>query len=177
MRLSRVTLTVALALLASMAIAEIEKRGAMGDHGINLFWWPKLSVPTGWVQDLGASEDHHINVLHAKGATYDNAPAVIYGRASYEPDKKKRGTLKDYIKNDIEEMKRHRSEVNIAKLPPTKTLHGSLQTYSFNPPRDYERVCYGQEGDYWIVFVINAQSERALRKHLPIFNAVLARYH
>ena len=169
--------SVALLSLTVLATAEIEKTSVMTSNGMKLFWWPRLSIPNGWDRFTDVSHENGCNMLGPKGSTFDNAPAVIYSRAFYLPSKKERGTVQQFIQEDLEEMKDGMPGAIVKEIAPTSTHATKLRTFSVvKTGKTYEQVCYGIEGPYRILFCVSAKSEAILKKTLPVFQATMAKY-
>lgn len=169
----------ALLVLFATAAAKIHKEGRMTDHGIHLYWWPELRVPKGWVHDEDDSLDLTSNVLIPKGATFQNAPSLIYARAFYVPDEKKSERhLRSFIRDDQAPYRRKIKTFRVAEIKPGwKTADGRiLRTFRLSYIGTQEVVCYGSEGDYWLVFVITSKSSSALDRDLPTFREVVEAY-
>jgi hypothetical protein len=160
------------------ACAEIVKTAVPTDHGLDLYWWPKVAIPKGWVHDETRSQETSSNVLTPKGQTFAGAPAIIYCRAFYEPNKKKRGTLEAYIKGDIAQTKEEKQRVVVKELAPIKTADGRiLRVYSFYDPRvSYDQIAYGREGAYTLLFAMSAKTESDLKANQAAFQTMLAKY-
>lgn len=163
------------------AMAEIEKRAVLKcDTGICLYWWPKLSVPTGWRQDVDASYSISANVLVPEGEDFSGAPAVIYANAIYKPRVPSEKTRDAYIQSDLEKFKQDSPGIQINHLKQQKTADGqALEAYSFSPAGNdgsWEVVAYGEEGEFYLTFVVSAKSQEALSKALPTFNKLVSLY-
>jgi len=170
-------LSMALVAPAGLA-AEIEKKAQLTDKGMNFYWWPKITPPAGWRHDEDQSVEMQSNVLVPKGKNFQNAEVVIYARAFYQPDKRKRGTLQQFIDEDIKNMLRNDAAIKVEEVGVIKTAGGKqLRAFGFvNAGKSYEQVCYGGEGDFWIEFVVSSQTQKGLARTLPVFKQILARY-
>lgn len=157
--------------------AEIERRAYRTDTGLKLMWWPKLQIPKGWVRDEAASRNMELNILVPKGKPFENAPTVICGRAINDPSRKVFRDLNSFVSSDIAEIRKEKPGVKVQELAPVKTKGGvKLRVFSFVTPQAYERVAFGEEGNFWLVFTITSQSAAGLKRELPRFSDVLKRY-
>ena len=159
------------------ATAEIEKTSVITKKGIQLYCWPKINTPSGWVQYKDMSQENGCNMLGPKGSTFDDAPAIIYSRAFYLPNQKARGTVAQFIQEDQAEMKTGMPGAPAKEIEATSTKTSKLRTFSLVlKGKTYEQVCYGIEGPYRILFCISAKSASDLNKALPVFHRILASY-
>jgi hypothetical protein len=164
--------------------AEIFKLAVPTDRGIQLYWWPQLQAPKGWVHDEETSRSTGSNIFVPKGQSFAEAPAVIYGRALYKPDTPETRSLDALISDDKHDFQKHLPGISIRPLPDLKTGDGrSLRRFSYSPPRSagvaegsWEQTAYGEEGDFYLIFVVSAHTETALTKAVPAFNALIANY-
>jgi hypothetical protein len=161
------------------AAGEIERFARPGTSGLDFVWWPRFPLVMGWVHDDEASWRISSNVLLPRGQTFAQSPVMIYGSAIYKPNGSSK-TLPEFIAADQEGFKQRSPEAQIAKLTAERDGDGnSLPTFSFTPKAegDWEVVAYGEEGDYFLVFVVSARNETELRKAMPVFRAVIAGHH
>jgi len=73
-----------------------------------------------------------------------------------------------------------RSRLRISDTPPIRTADGKpLRSLTFFPPDgkgNWERVAYGEEGEYFLIFTLSARSLESYRASLPAFETLLAGY-
>ncbi len=163
-----------LLLVSAASSAEIEKNSRMGEKGMNLYWWPKLSTAPGWVQDKESSYANSMNILVPKGLTFSNAPTVIYGRASFRPGK----TLAKFIADDRAEALKEISEKS-ADAGPVLIANGQkVKSVEFTPTKkgNWERVAYLSEGEYICIFTLSSRTQKDYMAKLPVFLSVLKKY-
>jgi len=161
--------------------AEIYKLAIPSDRGFKLCWWPQLQVPDGWVHDEGASRSSCSNVLVPKGQSFAQAPAVMYGRALYKPRIPETRSLDQLISGDKREFQKDLPGIVILPLSALKNGDGrSLRCFSYSPPQSgkgsWEWTAYSEEGDFYLIFVLSANSEAALRTALPAFRRLIVTY-
>jgi hypothetical protein len=179
-------LLVPLAWLSSSraVFAEIFKLAIPTDRGIELYWWPQLRAPEGWVHDEDTSRSAGSNIFVPNGQSFSEAPAVMYGRALYKPYIPETRSLDELISDDKRDFQKHFPGVSIQRLPDLKTgASRSLRRFSYSPFRSasvaqgsWEQTAYGEEGDFYLIFVVSAHTEAALRRALPAFYGLIANY-
>jgi hypothetical protein len=162
--------------------AEIYKLAIPSDRGFKLYWWPQLRAPDGWVHDEGASRSASANVLVPNGQSFAQAPAVMYGKALYKPRIPETRSLDQLISDDKRRFQNDLPGIVILPLPALKNGDGrSLLCFSYSPPQrdgkgSWEWTAYTEEGDFYLIFVVSANSEAALKTALPSFRRLIATY-
>jgi hypothetical protein len=173
-------LAILLILSASVrGFAEVEKFAVPSEHGIDFYWWPKLPAIAGWSHDEEASQTLAANVLVPDGSSFSAAPAVMYAKAFYKPRAPEIRSLRELVDSDRGEFEHSMPDLRVERLPDLATSdHHPLVQLSFSPKGDgnWERVAYGEEGDYYLIFAISAQSEADLKAALPAFGKLVAAY-
>jgi hypothetical protein len=124
-----------------------------------------------------------MNSLVPDGSTFSKANVVMYGSATYkqryEWENPQSKTLKDFIKDDSQNYMEEHKGVSITEAPSLTTEDGQkLKSYTFFGPKDklWERVAYGEEGDFYLAFTVSARSEASYRNALPAYEALVGRY-
>lgn len=173
----------ALAVSATVAYAEIEKYSDPNcPQGTCLYWWPKLPAQPGWHRDDTASLQFHANAFAPDGATFNTADTVMYARAAYKPLDKAATTLDQFIAQDKAAAKQDQPAVLIADAPALKTGDGlSLKSITYSPPANaqggsWDRVSYGDEGEFYLVFTISARSKTQLDAKTADYQRFIASY-
>jgi hypothetical protein len=162
--------------------AEIYKLAVPSDRGFELHWWPQLQVPDGWVHDEGTSRSTGTNILVPKGQSFSKAPAVMYGEALYKPRIPEVRSLDQLVSEDKRKFQADVPGILILPLPALKDGDGqSLRCFSYSPPQrdgkgSWEWTVYSEEGDFYLIFVISAKNEAALKMALPSFRRLIATY-
>ena len=160
--------------------AEIEKKAAVAEEGILLFGWPKLSIPEGWHHDHEHSLSGGINILAKDGNTFVDSDAIIYGRALYKPNCPEFKTLADLIATDRKTF--DEQGASIKEAAPIRTADGQqLSSLTFFPKTptasgNWERVAYGEEDEYYLVFVLSARTGDSYEASLAVFEKILMNY-
>jgi hypothetical protein len=157
-----------LAALAGPAPAKIIKtaRPDCQKSSICFYWWPELPALPGWHADDKANFSmggNGINVLIPDGATFENTEAVIYGNAVFKGSLNPRPkTLADFIAGDAEQSRADsHGEVVIAQataLDGAKGTKWRSVTYFQPNVKVWERVAFGEEGDYYIVLTLRSRT-------------------
>jgi hypothetical protein len=175
--------TILLLVFFANASAEIEKLGTVSNEGIHYYWWPKLSQIVGWHHDRDASFNNFINYYVPDGETPSTTTSVIFAKAIYKPQHPEIKSLEMYINGD----KTHFSsqwgnDFVIKESEPLITADGqALKTLTFFPKKEkkghsYKQVAYGEEGDFYIVFEVNAQTKKKFTEALETFKKLVSAY-
>lgn len=177
--MSRLILLLSLAFASVSIHAEIEKSFTQCPNGFCLYWWPKLPDIKGWHQELGQSQYFGFNALAPDGFTFKDAAAVMYAKASYKPRDPETKTLAAFIENDKVDFIRSDPGIVVAALAPLPTADGKkLSSFTYFPTNggNWECVSYGEEGEFYLTFVLSARSKAAYEKAFPSFKAMINAY-
>ena len=177
--MKRAIIALLVVVAGASASAEIEKLAVPSDSGFHFYWWPRLPVVAGWLHDEAASLKLTANVLVPDGSSFGDAPAVMYAKALYKPQSPEIHSLQELIDSDRSAFERDLPGVNIERLQDLTTGdQRRLIQLAFAPNGDgsWERVAYGEEDDYYLIFAISAQHAADLRAALPAFEALVAGY-
>lgn len=184
MKSSKAWMLCAVSLLFATAVnAEIEKHAVPADKGMRMFWWPKLQVPAGWQQDIHNSYLYSVNALVQEGESFERAPAVIYAKAAYKPREPKLDSLTSLIASDRGDFEKHVPGVRIEEVDALVTADGQkLRCFTFFPPDEsakdssWERVAYGEEDDFYLIFTLSAHSRASYMAALGAFEQLVRSY-
>lgn len=170
-------LTVALTVSAP-ALSEIEKIATPSDAGLRMTWWPKLPELPGWHHESEASIENGANILAPDGFTFSDSEAVMYAKAVYKPSVPKVINLDQMIENDVNQFISGGDIVATEVGPLATGDREKLRSYTFFPKADgnWERVTYGEEGDYYLVFTINARSKAGYDQSLRDYEKLISTY-
>ncbi|WP_443747145.1 hypothetical protein [Asticcacaulis solisilvae] len=168
---------------AGGAQAEIEKTGTLdcGANKICFHWWPKVTPPAGWRQDLPTSNHANINFMVPEAAR--TSAVFIYATAI--DARGQADTLAGFIADDRKTFLTHNPGLSITDLPDATTADGQvLKVLRFDPKGGsgrWEITAYGEESDeqgnhYYLTFVLSAVSEKLRDDNLDVYKAVLAGY-
>jgi len=170
---------VLLGLAVTPAVAEIEKLAVPGDEGLCFYWWPKLPVLAGWQQDREQSFNYSANALAPEGSTFADAETVMYARAIYKPREPETKSVEQLIENDRRDFGAHSPGIVIREAPLLVTADGQrLRSFSFVPKSagNRERVSYGEEGDFYLIFTISSRSLDGYNASMPAYEQLIKRY-
>jgi len=174
-----------LVLVAASARAEIVKLAVFdcAKNEICLYIWPKLPAVAGWHTDEQANYENKINTLVPDGFTFDNTETVIYAEATdqrgYKTDHPDVTPLEGYIKDDMDTFRENNPDVEIVEADPLVTADGhKLRTFSFSKLKKdrCQIVAYGEEDNYYIIFVIDSRDEAGLARNLETYRALVKSY-
>lgn len=175
-----VPILIATALIdAGPAKARIEKVAIVCKVGLCLYWWPALAKVNGWHHDQGASIADAVNAEVPDGFTFANAVAVIYAKAIYKPRQPETKSVAVLIKQDKATFLRHDPTLEITRVSPLKTADGrTLESYTYFPRTkgNWEEVSYGEEGEYYLVFVVSSQTKAGFEKALGAYKEFIGEY-
>lgn len=163
----------------AIAQAEIEKTARTNQQGVSLNWWPKLFIPDGWHQDQEQSINYNANALAPNGFTFKNADAVIYASALYKPRAPEINSVAELIKKDKADFLQDDNTLQILDSGTITTADGiKLISVDFIPRAsgNWERVSYGEENDYFLVFTLSARSEASFKSTLGSYNNIISTY-
>lgn len=163
----RITAALAAALLAALpAAAGIEHVSIDTPEGKVERWWPKVDPPKGWHHDRGNSVNYHLNAMAPAGESFASAEAVIYARAIRTSTDANLRNLGEFMARERASFLKRSPDYEIRDGKPIVTREGmSLKTRLFIPRKgqgNWERVAYGEEHDFYLLFVASARSRKAL---------------
>ena len=169
-----------LSLCGIYSAAHAETEGFAHPCGSSTCFWrrPIVDPPPGWVRDEEAGARFKFNAFARKGEDFAAAGAVLYANAVYR--KNGAPTLADQIGADKARILESSPRSKISEAPSRQNADGKrLKTMMFIPAKDaegWETVAYDEEGDYYLRFVLSAQSRRAHDGALPAFAAFVRGY-
>ena len=150
--------------LSGPAGAEIERFAQPSDHGLRLYWWPKVAPPEGCHHDDEESVHYAFNAFAPDRQTFVNADTVFYAKAAYKPRMPEVKSLGQFMINDRGDFLQNAPSVNTEEAAQLRTEAGLVfQSVTFFPQKEgnWERVSYADEGDFYLTFVISARSRKA----------------
>lgn len=173
------TLVGLLLVASSTAQAEIEKIAIPAEKGFSFYWWPKLAPVDGWYQDREHSFFYSANALAPDGFTFKNAESVMYARAIYKPREPDVKSLDALIENDRKDFEANLPGVSIHEVAMLSTADGQkLRSFTFFPTTsgNWERVSYGEEGDFYLIFTISSRSLAGFNTAVAAYEKLIAGY-
>lgn len=168
-----------LLLFASSARAEIEKLALTCEQGICMYWWPKLPAVKGWHHDREHSFTYSANAQAPDGYSFADAESVIYAKAVYKAREPETKSLAMLIKNDKKEFLSRDPRLVISEVESLLTSDGkSMKSYTFFPKEkgNWERVTYGEEGDFYLIFTLSLRSKEAYQRALNAYEQFVNGY-
>jgi len=181
MRSGRILVLLVAGLLgvSSPSQAEIEKLAIPCETRLCFHWWPRLPHLAGWHHDREHSLYYEANALAPDGFTFKDAETVIYARALCKPRVPDTPTLPALIEADKRDFLEKDPSIVIAEVEAMTTGDGqTLRSFTFFPPADgnWERVAYGEEGDFFLLFTISSRSREGFRAAEATFEELVRRY-
>ena len=159
--------------------AEIEKIAVPGEKGISFYWWPRLRAVEGWHQDREHSFQYGVNAFAPNGFTFATAETVMYARAIYKPRELEVKSLEMLIENDKKEFLVNTPGILIEEVDSLTTAEGKrLRSFTFFPKRkgNWERVSYGEEGDFFLIFTLSSRSSNGYKRAASTYKKLLWQY-
>jgi hypothetical protein len=173
-------------LLAASAIAlclpgraEVERTAIAGGDGIELFWWPKLPPLNGWDHDEIASLQYGANVLAPRGKTFADSESAIYAKALYKPRVPQVKSLSELIDGNRKDFSEDHGGTQVkdaARLASGNGRPVACLIVEPTSPGNWQKVCYLEEGDYFLVFTLISQSRSNFDSSVKAFEALISRY-
>ena len=166
-------------MMSSVTFGEMEKVAMPNDRRLSLHWWPILSAPPGWYHDRDMSLQLGVNAFVPLGSTFVNAETIMYAKAVYMPREPGAKSLAAFIKSDQKEFLAHRPGIVVKAAAAVLTGDGaSLKSFTFFPAStgNWERVAYGEEGEYYLVFAVSSRSLRDYRACVKSFERMVGGY-
>jgi len=174
----KLALSLLILLLPNASSAEMVKSFTLDCKGICLHWWPKLPPIKGWHQDVDVSYHDNINVLVPDGHKFADADAVMYANAIYKSRVPEDKTLDHFIEGDKEKFLSDHPKMEIMELGRLTTGDGkSLRSLSFVlKDEGWERVSYGEEGDFYLVFTLSSRSQKGYDETMGTYEKLVESY-
>ncbi|MGE0665963.1 MAG: hypothetical protein AB7O49_05330 [Sphingomonadales bacterium] len=165
----------------SPASAEIVKTAdaSCREGAICFRWWPKLPDLAGWHSDDATNKTYGASILLPEGSTFADAPALIYGAATSKSKSEDVRSVADYIRKDTDGFREHDPGLRITEVDPLVTADGqSLRCFTFFPSGEgnWEKVAYGEEDDFFLVFTVSGRTEKDYTEALPTFDGMVKAY-
>jgi hypothetical protein len=175
----RALLLLSMAIFPAIVGAEIFKLAVPTDQGVEFYWWPVLTPIEGWEHDEGASRAQGVNAYVPTGASFANAPAIIYARAMFKPRIPETKSLGQLIADDRVTFTTEFPGTAIAELVPIVDGDGKkLRCFSFIPSKagSWDLVAYGEEGEFYLIFTVSGHSKAALDHARGAFLKIISTY-
>jgi hypothetical protein len=165
--------------LSAPAYAEMEKLAVLCENKICFNWWPKLPAVKGWHHERDHSYKYSVNAQAPDGYTFANAEFVIYAKALYKPRIPETKSLEMLIKDDKKQFLSQDSNIVITEVEPLATGDGKImKSFTFFPKQNgnWERVSYGEEGDFYLVFTISSRTKEGYTRAVEDYKQFVSHY-
>lgn len=172
-------LIIALLFTTQGAQADIEKIAIPGEKGMSFYWWPKLPNVAGWHQDQDSSFQYSVNALAPDNGTFSNAETVMYAKASFKPRMPEIKSLEMLIANDKEDFLKNVPDVEIQETKSLTTADGrQFKSFTYFPKGagNWERVTYGEEGEFFLIFTISSRSKTGYDATVKTYEKLIELY-
>jgi hypothetical protein len=162
------------------ARGEIEKVATTRENQICFYWWPKISAVPGWHLEPDASLSFGSNAIAPDGSTFADAEVVMYAGAIYKPRMPEYATLEQFIAGDRARFLREDPTLVVRPTASLRSADGELmKSLAFFPSKkkgNWERVTYGEEGDYYLVFTISSRSKKGFEAKQGDYESLVRSY-
>ncbi len=142
-------------------------------------WWPNVTTPKGWRHDRDHSVNYNLNAMAPEGESFASAETVIYARAVRKATDASVDTVPKLMARERKTILERTPNYEVKGGKPLLSRDGQrMQVVSFTPKGDgnWERVAYGEEGDYWLLFVLSARSKKAFDAAVKPFEGMVWHY-
>jgi hypothetical protein len=133
----------------------------------------------GWHFDRDASYHYGFAAWAPDNFTFADAETVIYARAIYKPRDPGTKSLDMLVEQDKQHFLARSPGTRVEPGPSLPTSDGRrLRSVSFSQSSSgtWDRAAYGEEGDYWLMFIISSRSQSGYQKAMATFETFIARY-
>lgn len=178
MRLSPL-LFIALLFFTQVTQADIEKIAIPSEKGMSFYWWPKLPSIAGWHQDQDSSFRYSVNALAPDNESFSNAETVMYAKASFKPRIPEIKSLEMLIARDKEDFLKNVPGVEIQAAKSLTTADGKqFKSFTYFPQGagNWERVTYGEEGEFYLIFTISSRSKAGYDTNVRAYEKLIELY-
>lgn len=175
----RCCLLMLLAFLSGTVHAEMEKLVVPCEQKVCFHWWPKLPVVEGWHHDREHSLKYSYNAQAPDGSTFGDAETVIYAKALFKPAFPNLKTLEAVVEDDRQKFISSNHGIEVKEAAPLTTGDGKqLKSLTFHSPRQgsWDRVAYGEEGQFYLVFTLSSGSSAGYQKATAAYERFIEHY-
>ncbi len=140
---------------------------------------PKLPSLAGWHQHMMRSFDDKANVLVPDDAAQAGAETTLYAKAILKSRNPDLTTIDVLIARDKQDFAEHVPGVTIQEAPPIATADGNTLksvAYLASAAKDWERVAYGEEGEFYLVFSVSSRSKAGFDSAQRAFEQLIGQY-
>jgi hypothetical protein len=103
----------------------------------------------------------------------------MYAKAVFKPREQGVKSLAEFIEKDKASFLSHDPTLSIREGDPLESRDGKrFPTFSFTPigSGNWERVAYGEEGEFYLLFVLSARSEGAYKSSVDEYEQLVRGY-
>ena len=164
---------------ATPAIAEIERIATTDTGNLSMRSWPKVTPPKGWKHDRPHSVSYGINALAPQRGNFGSARTVMYAKAIPKARERELKSVEMLMERDKRKAVANNPGVSVAAGPPLKTADGKTLasiTYAPKGEGNWERVAYGEEGDYYVLFALSSRTRAGYDGAMKSFEALVGSY-
>ena len=172
--------------VAAPAGAEVEKFifHCEAQQQLCPFFRPAVSIPDGWAEDKEATRHFGAVIVVPKGIAFNDAQAVIYALAKYNPKKQ---PVSDFLADGVADWKSRAKDGKVTTLQELArgNSKGAFVRRAFAAPslseQGYELQAVTSDNDkdgnqYIVTITLSANSDRALKSAEQAYAAMLAKY-
>ena len=165
--------------MATPAIAEIERVATTDAGNLSMRSWPKLTPPKGWKHDRPHSVSYGINALAPQRGNFGTAQTVMYAKAIPKSRERELKSVDMLMERDKRKALARNSGMTVAAGAPLRTADGkTLQSITYAPKGEgnWERVAYGEEGEFYLLFAVSARTRAGYDGAMKSFEALVRSY-
>jgi len=173
------SLILAFLLVIQPVQAEIIKIAIPDEENVSLYWWPRLPKIDGWHQDMDHSFLYNVNALAPDKATFADAETIMYAKAIFKSSIPEIRSLDMLIERDKKTFLDNVPGVEIQEVESLQTAdEEEFRSFTFFPagPGNWERVSYGDEGEFFLVFAISSRSKAGYDATAGIYEKLVGLY-
>jgi len=119
------------------------------------------------------------NVLVPVGSSFTAAEAVIYVKALYKPRMPDIASVEALIEDDKKKFLDSRPGMKIVESKALATADGKvLRSFEYIPDQqgDWEQVSYGEEEDFYLIFVISSRTKTGYGRTISVYEKLIESY-
>lgn len=116
---------------------------------------------------------------HLVASRLKNAETVMYAKAIYKPREPNIKSLDALIERDKKDFEANVPGISIREVALLSTADGGkLKSLTFFPKSggNWERVSYGEEGDFYLIFTISSRSLSGFNSAVGAYEKLIASY-
>ncbi len=125
------------------------------------------------------SINYSFNAQAPDGETFVSAEAVIYANSPYKPRMPEVKNIQQLIDDDHAQFREDFPGIDIKEEEPLFTGDGQkLRSFTYSPTTSgsWERVSYGEEGEFYLIFTVSSRSQRGLEGAMNAYKLFISSY-